>query len=77
MDLYFCDYFDNCNCKLEVMKATITCSEGASKSVNIFFIPNKKKYMCKSIRQYYTKKEFIQKGMSIEDAERISKTIVG
>lgn len=42
----------------------------------IAYIPTKKQYMCKSIRQYYAKKEFIKIGMSIEDSERVSKTMV-
>lgn len=43
----------------------------------IAYIPTQKQYMCQSIRRYYAKKEFIKIGMSIEDAERISKTMVG
>lgn len=42
----------------------------------IAYIPTQKQYMCKSIRQHYAKKEFIKIGLAVEDAERISKTIV-
>jgi len=54
-----------------------TCNHNFGKITGIVYIPISKRYMCKSIRQYYTKIQLMALGYSKEQSELISKTMVG
>lgn len=53
------------------------CAYDRQKIIGFIYIPNPQKYMCKSIRQYYTKIQLIAQGYSKEKAEEITKIMVG